>query len=357
MRVLKPALRRRITVVAAALTVGLVAVGGAYAGGRQLTQSDLSGGQIRACVNVDTGKIRIIAPDKHCATKGTSAYPKLREIPLVWNKEGQRGATGAKGATGDAGATGAQGEQGETGAAGADGAPGAQGEVGPIGPMGPVGPTGETGETGAAGADGATGATGAKGADGATGATGAKGADGSTGATGPQGPAGPTGATGATGPQGPAGPAGASGGLTLKDGAGHTLGTVVSMSQTNVAFMTSAGYYLQVTWNGKVGAAQAYYSDGSCTANPYLNDGGGGGRPMFGKTLVYLGTPDQLAVPADVTSGYATSVSFTSGSMDNPTCGTNAGTHNGWKLTTVSAASVGLPAGTTGQLTVPLSVD
>ena len=115
-------------------------------------------GLIYACVNNNSGTIKIVSATTTCA---------YNEIQLVWNADGVTGATGATGATGSTGATGPTGQTGPTGAAGA------------TGETGPIGPTGATGTSGATGARGATGATGANGATGATGGTGA------TGATGP----------------------------------------------------------------------------------------------------------------------------------------------------------------------------
>ena len=79
------------------------------------------------------------------------------------------------------------------------------GAPGATGSQGPVGATGAQGPVGATGAQGPVGATGAQGPVGATGPqgpAGAKGDTGLTGATGPQGPVGEIGATGATGATG-----------------------------------------------------------------------------------------------------------------------------------------------------------
>jgi hypothetical protein len=384
--------RRRKGVVLA-VTGGLVVagVGGAYAAGAtgaRLGAPDLSGTQITACVNVATGQIRVVGASDHCAVSGTKADPSLREVRVVWGKTGPQGPAGAKGATGAAGATGATGatgpigDTGATGATGDTGATGPQGDVGPkgdtgaagdTGATGPQGPMGVPGATGDVGPAGATGAAGAKGDTGAAGAAGAKGdkgdtgAAGSAGSTGPQGPAGPqgpkgdTGATGATGPQGPQGPAGSSGGgLTVKDGAGHTLGTATDIDQYGVTFLTSTGYLVSLGWDGTMYPAQANYTGANCTGTAYLNDGGEAANNdpevMYAKTVVYLGTPNSLAVPADTNGTASTSVKATAPNIDNPTCMNGGGTNSGWKLKTVTATDVGLPAGTTSSVTAPLSV-
>lgn len=332
---------------------------------------------------------------------------------------GATGAVGPQGARGEAGQTGAQGAKGDRGTAGADGAKGDRGDQGdrgdagsqwlqgagtpdagagavgdwylntltwdayrkgaqgwvvavnlrgPIGPKGDQGDQGATGATGATGSTGAQGQTGAQGPQGATGSTGSTGSTGAQGAVGPQGPAGPQGApgpqgpigqkgeTGATGPQGPAG-----GGLTLTDGNSDVVGKVVSMDSYGVSFVTSTGYQLWVTWDGMASPAQIYYT-AACgnvaSGQAYLNDGGsGGGEPNYGKSAVYSGSLNTWMVPATLTSGYTTSVSFTSASIDNPNCYASAGTNSGWLLKTATRADLGLPAnGTVNKIAVPLTV-
>lgn len=308
---------------------------------------------------------------------------------------GDAGADGAKGDTGDQGEKGDQGDTGATGAAGSQwlrgaGAPGnglgttgdwyldtdswdayqkgAQGWAPVVNLRGPIGPKGDTGDTGATGATGATGSTGAQGPQGTTGATGSAGATGAQGVqgpqgpqgpagpTGPQGPAGATGATGATGPQGPAG-----GALVLKDANGVTLGDVVHMDSYGVSFISSTGYLLSVAWDGTSSPAQIYYTSSCANVNSgqaYLNDGGTPGQVNFGKAAVYSGSLGSWMVPATVTSGYTTSVSFTSASIDNPDCGASAGSNSGWLLETATRTALGLPAGgTVNQVAVPLEVN
>ena len=174
---------------------------------------------IKACVDLDSGQLRIVPKIAQC---------RPGEKPLRWIRrdEGPRGPRGQQGETGPTGATGATGATGTTGAIGANGATGATGANGATGATGANGATGAAGTTGATGATGATGLTGATGgigpagptgpvgAPGPTGATGATGAPGVVGQIGPVGPTGPPGligATGTTGATGATGPAGATG--------------------------------------------------------------------------------------------------------------------------------------------------
>jgi Collagen triple helix repeat (20 copies) len=122
--------------------------------------------QIFACVNANTGAVRIVAQGAACRTP---------ESLVTWNVVGPQGPPGS---AGPAGALGPPGPQGPAGPAGALGPSGPQGLAGPAGALGPSGPQGSAGPAGALGPPG------------------------------PQGPAGPAGALGPPGPQGPAGPPG-----------------------------------------------------------------------------------------------------------------------------------------------------
>lgn len=150
--------RLAVTITLVAAIIGMSTVGLAGA---------VTTGLIYACVNNNSGTIKIVSATTTCATN---------EIQLVWNAQGIPGETGATGATGATGPTGPTGATGDTGASGPNGATGATGVAGP------TGPTGATGATGAAGGNGATGATGP---------TGPKGDQGIQGPTGPSGSATP----------------------------------------------------------------------------------------------------------------------------------------------------------------------
>lgn len=113
-------------------------------------------GVIDACVNTNSGEIKIVMAGETC---------KPNWMSLQWNAQGVAGAAGATGATGATGLTGATGAAGANGAAGATGntgltgATGATGGNGPIGATGPGGPTGDSGATGATGSQGPAGLT------------------------------------------------------------------------------------------------------------------------------------------------------------------------------------------------------
>ncbi|WP_166139447.1 collagen-like protein [Nocardioides ochotonae] len=221
---------------------------------------------------------------------------------------------------------------------------------------------------------------GAQGKPGKAGAKGAAGADGASayeiavsygfsgdesawlsslvGEAGPVGPQGPAGVPGPAGPQGPAGPAAA--GRTVKDGQGRTLGDVVGLTQYGATLLTSQGYQIDVGWDGTLYPAQAWYTGADCTGTPLLNSGSGGdGGAIFAKTLVYLGTPNTLAVPDVASSAIsAPEVGLPVSSIDNPTCGSSgSAVRYGWKLRPTTAAAVGLPplAGA-GSFAAPLSI-
>jgi hypothetical protein len=120
-------------------------------GGATFVNAGSSGDTIMACVNRNTGAIRIV--------KSSFCGSPLENL-LTWNDGGTAGPAGPNGATG------------ATGPQGASGPPGPASTGTPIpGPSGPTGPTGPAG-------------------------------------SGASGPSGPTGPEGATGPEGPTGPAG-----------------------------------------------------------------------------------------------------------------------------------------------------
>src|SRR5215831_5062719 len=83
--------------------------------------------QIFACVNANSGAVRIVAQGTACRTP---------ESLVTWNVVGPQGPPGP---AGPAGALGPPGPQGPAGPAGALGPPGPQGPAGPPGPPGPKG--------------------------------------------------------------------------------------------------------------------------------------------------------------------------------------------------------------------------
>jgi len=202
---------------------------------------------IHACVQRDSGQVRIIAANERC---------RRSESALDWNAEGPAGPSGAAGGNGPAGPKGDPGPKGDTGSkgdpglkgdpgaagpAGADGpagATGTQGQMGPMGPQGDTGPAGADGPAGPAGAQGDMGPmgpqgnTGPAGADGLTGPAGAQGEMGPMGPQGNTGPAGATGETGPAGPQGDTGPAGPTGAPGISGWEQRTAFTTVSAGAT-----------------------------------------------------------------------------------------------------------------------------
>jgi hypothetical protein len=102
--------------------------------------------QIFACVNANSGAVRIVAQGVACRTP---------ESLVTWNVVGTQGPAGP---AGPAGVLGPPGPQGPAGPAGAQGSAGQQGPAGPQGmsgergPYGPAGPPGPKGEPGQASA-------------------------------------------------------------------------------------------------------------------------------------------------------------------------------------------------------------
>jgi hypothetical protein len=88
--------------------------------------------QIFACVNNNSGAVRIVAQAAAC---------RAPESLVTWNVVGPQGPPGP---AGPAGTLGPPGPQGPAGPAGALGPPGPQGPAGPPGPPGPKGDPGQS---------------------------------------------------------------------------------------------------------------------------------------------------------------------------------------------------------------------
>lgn len=223
--------------------------------------------------------------------------------------------------------------------------------TGAAGPAGPTGATGPTGPAGPQGAEGPAGPAGPAGSAGGTGGVGAAGPQGPQGIQGPAGPAGPAGADGATGPQGVAGPAGAGGGLKLLDANQVVLGTVLGSARNSVDIMTTTGHVTTIRWTGVFAPSQIYYSafsGGTCSGTAWLNAGTTTVGYAYGKWMVYSGSKGSLMVPSASSiqpDGTAMSTIVSAQGFDNPTCAASSNTTaQGWELTAVTPAQVGLPA-------------
>lgn len=171
--------------------------------------------------------------------------------------------------------------------------------------------------------------------NGAQGPQGLQGVQGNVGGTGPAGPQGPT------GPQGPAGP---SSGYRILDNNNVVLGNMVNINRNSVGFITSAGYYMVVRWDGTMQPAQVYYSGTGCTGTPLLNSGGSADIATS-RWLQWVGSRGELMAPSPVGNGVVATTTMTANSIDNPACNTyaNPSTYTGWSLQTVTASSAGLP--------------
>ncbi|HEV8625969.1 MAG TPA: hypothetical protein VG034_16065 [Acidimicrobiia bacterium] len=128
--------------------------------------SEAPSATIHACVQRDSGQVRIVSADEHC---------RRTETALDLNTQGPAGPAGAAGPAGPAGPRGDAGPAGPAGADGPAGAAGARGEMGPEGPQGDTGPAGATGDPGPAGPQGDTGPAGPAGPQGPAGTPGISG--------------------------------------------------------------------------------------------------------------------------------------------------------------------------------------
>ena len=154
--------RLAVLAIVAMLVLGVPAVVSALGAGP-------TSGLIHACVNTNSGEIKIVDADDRCKNNWT---------PLDWNAVGPRGPEGPEGPQGERGLVGPEGPQGERGLVGPEGPQGPQGERGPVGPEGPEGPQGERGPVGPEGPEGPQGEQGPVGPEGPPGPEGPAGEDG-----------------------------------------------------------------------------------------------------------------------------------------------------------------------------------
>jgi hypothetical protein len=265
-----------------------------------------------------------------------------------WAMLAKAGEVGPQGPIGPQGVEGAQGPQGPQGAQGPQGVQGPQGDAGatgPVGPQGPAGPVGPQGPVGPTGAQGPQGATGAVGPQGPPGPTGLQGLQGPAGLQGPPGPIGLQGPPGPTGAQGPAGPAG---GANVLDTGGQTLGRLVSAGSDTVSVLTSTGYFVTFRWDGTFEPSPVVFTGASCTGTPLLSSRTTESRRTFARRAVYSRFTGLLYAPTTTAS-----VSSSHTSMDNlGSCRASTATVHAWPLTSLTAATAGLPATISGPLTL-----
>ncbi len=241
------------------------------------------------------------------AQPGSSWAPPRRFLPscaLLLLLAACTPSNGSDGSQGPTGPTGPQGTQGPSGPKGDAGSQGTQGQQGPQGPKGlvwrgvwgvsetylpdeVVEHAGSTYvaiavSTGVAplsgdwqllavrGLDGSAGAVGPTGPAGVAGPQGLTGSIGPTGATGPAGPSGPSGPQGTAGV---AGPPGLAGGLTVFDGNGAPLGSLILYRQDEtVAWLAGGVIWTYDLWSGSWRRRSAYfvYESANCTGTAYL---------------------------------------------------------------------------------------
>ena len=111
---------------------------------------------------------------------------------------------------------------------------------------------------------------------------------------------------------------------------------------------------MTLNWDGTMSAAQIYYTGAGCSGSAYLNSGWSLAGPSWDRVVVYSGSLGSLmTITNGDANGLSPNTSFTSSTIDNPTCMSSAGTNHGYSLATASATSVGLPA---FPVNAPLSI-
>jgi Collagen triple helix repeat (20 copies) len=221
-----------------------------------------AGDQVRACVNVKTGTIRLLVAGTKCPTG---------QVLVVSNPNGT----------------------------GPQGPPGVAGPQGPLGPQGPAGPQGSAGVRGANGLQGSAGVQGPAGVPGPAGAQGSAGVPGPAGAQGSAGVQGPAGAQGLQGLPGP--PAAAAEeylGSIVVDQDGQDVGVATDpFGGLVVRHVGEDAVVFFVSPAGPVtGAIDFYHATVDCSDNRYLPIAGGAGFAHFayvhGGSVFYTKTMD-----------------------------------------------------------------
>lgn len=163
---------------------------------------------------------------------------------------------------------------------------------------------------------------------------------------------------GTDGADGADGADGGGGGKTVVDAEGVVLGVLDAVSQYAVTVVSSTGYTYSVGWDGSFASSQIYFSGTSCTGTQWLNSATTTPRKIWGKSVIYSGGDSSLKVPTNVGSdGTATSAAgITKQSIFNNETGCaaslNATNNAVWELTTISAATAGIPSSIVPPFTI-----
>jgi hypothetical protein len=144
--------------------------------------------------------------------------------------------------------------------------------------------------------------------------------------------------------------------VALYDNGGTKLGTLITLTRNNATVLTSTGYIVIILMTQVSGfdfpISQIDWTGSGCTGTPYLNSGSGAGVLSWANVLCYSGQSGSLySLSGANPDGVASSVTFTSADIENPTC-ISPGTSGGWALTSITRSAAGLPA----TISRPLSV-
>lgn len=144
----------------------------------------------------------------------------------------------------------------------------------------------------------------------------------------------------------------------LYDAGNQLLGSVITITTTNVIVRSPKGYYFTINWTGLFPDQQIYYGTAGCTGTMWLNAGTTTATNRLGTFLVYEGKTGNFHVPASVnaSTGLATNVAFSAPSLWNSSGGVwqclAGGSNGGWLLTPISRTDAGVPATITAPLTI-----
>lgn len=117
------------------------------------------------------------------------------------------------------------------------------------------------------------------------------------------------------------------------------------MNTGTIQVLTSAGYLVNINWDGTISREVFYFQNAGCTgARLLFSNWQQGSLPLYGKTLVYAGASGFMK-PETVDGGTEVLSLMTYNSVDDGTasCRDETGTYYGWYVISTTPAAVGLP--------------
>jgi hypothetical protein len=147
-----------------------------------------------------------------------------------------------------------------------------------------------------------------------------------------------------------------SAGMTLVDASGDVFGDVLAATGKSVSIQTSAGYFVELGWDGApLALAYTVFADTTCSGAPYIYFETEDGLPIHAMAAFWSPPAGAYLVPVESDGDNVvapTSVGIAS-FWNAGTCGSYSGTVPAWSSTTNTAADLGLDF----TVDLPLSIE